>query len=70
VVGEVVGGEVLEVEDGEVVEVEDGDNDAVEGSAETEVGVAMEEKDMIDPEVVGRIVGRSDEDGAGEDKPP
>lgn len=76
-VGEVAGGEVVRVEDGEVVKVdgevvrvEDRVNDVVEGSADTEVGVAMVDKDTIDPELVGRMVGRLDDDGAGEDEPP
>jgi formylmethanofuran dehydrogenase subunit C len=72
VVGDVAGREVVEMEEDVVVvvvEMEEGDV-VVEGSADTEVGVAMVEKDMIDPELVGGIVGRSDDDGAGEDKPP
>jgi hypothetical protein len=61
----VVAGEVVRVED------RDDDGDEVEGSAEdTEVGVAIVEKDGTDPELVGRVVGRSDDDSAGEDEPP
>ena len=56
----------------EVVRVEDGDddNDEVEGSADAEVDVAIVEKDRTDPELVGRVVGASDDDSAGEDEPP
>ena len=78
VVGEVAGGEVVKVEDGEVVRIEDGevvevedrDGDVMEGSTDTEEGVAMVEKDMADPEPVGKIVGRLDNDSTGEDEPP
>jgi hypothetical protein len=70
VVGEVEGGEVVEVEVKEVIKAEDGDDDVVVGSADAGVGVAMVETVMTDPEVVGRIVGRLDDDGAGEDEPP
>jgi hypothetical protein len=64
----VVAGEVVRVEDGDD---DDDDDDEVEGSAEdVEVGVARVEKDRTDPELVGRVVGRSDDDSAGEDEPP
>jgi hypothetical protein len=61
---------VVSVVAGEVVRVEDSDDDVVEGSADVEVGVAIVEKVMTDPELVGRIVGRLDDDCAGEDEPP
>ena len=72
VVGELEGGEVVEVEDKKVVKAEDGDGDGdvVGGSTDAGVGVAMVEKVMTDPELVGRIVGRLDDNGAGEDEPP
>jgi len=64
-------GRVVGVVAGEVVTVEGGDdNDDVEGSADMEVDVAMAENDGTDPEVVGREVGRSDDDSAGVDEPP
>lgn len=63
------GGCVVSVIAGEV-RAEDGEDDEVEGSAGAEVDVAIVEKDGTDPEVVGRVVGRSDNDGAGEDEPP
>jgi hypothetical protein len=66
VVGEVAGGEVVKLEDCDG----DGDGDVVEGSTDTEVGVAMVEEDMTDPELAGIIVGRLDDDGVGEDEPP
>lgn len=66
--GEVVAGEVA---GGEVVRAEDCDGDAVDGSTDSEVGVArVEEEDMTDPKLVGRIVGGLNDDGAGEDEPP
>ena len=55
---------------GEVVRVEGGDDNEVEGSAEAEVDIAIVEEDRTDPEDVGRVVGRSDDDSAGEDEPP
>ncbi len=64
------GESVVGVVAGEVVRVEDEDGDEVEGSADVGVGVAIVEKDKTDPELVGRIVGRLGDDGAGEDKPP
>jgi hypothetical protein len=65
--GESVVGEVA----GEVVRVEDGDDDdELEGSADAEVGVEIVEKIRTDPELVGRVVGRSDDDTAVEDEPP
>lgn len=72
VVGEVEGGEVVAIEDKKVVTIEDGnvDGDVVGGSTDAGVGVAMVEKVMTDPELVGRIVGRLDDNGAGEDEPP
>jgi hypothetical protein len=74
VVGEVAGGEVVKAEDcdGEVVKAEDcdGDGDVVDGSTDSEVGVARVEEDMTDPKLVGRTVGRLNDDGAGEDEPP
>ena len=54
---------------GDVVRVEGGDDDEV-GSTDAEVDVAMVGKDRTDPEVVGRVVGRLDDDSAGEDEPP
>jgi hypothetical protein len=64
------GERVVGVVAGKVVRVEDGDDDEVEGSADAEVGVAMVEKVRTDPELVGREVGRLDDDSAGEDEPP
>jgi hypothetical protein len=66
----VVAGEVVRVEDGDDDDDDGDDEDEVEGSADAEVGVAIVEKDRTDPELVGRVVGRSDDDGAGEDEPP
>ena len=69
VVGEVVRREVVEIEDCD----EDGDGDVVGGSTDEEVGVAMAEVDMTDPEVVrsvGGTEGRLDDDGSGEEEPP
>jgi hypothetical protein len=70
--GDEGGGErVVDVVAGEVVRVENGDDkDEVEGSADAEVGVAIVEKVRTDPEVVGGVVGVSDNDSAGEDEPP
>jgi hypothetical protein len=65
-----VAGEVVRVEDGDDNDDDDEDDDEVEGSADAEVGVAIVEKDKTDPELVGRVVGRSDDDSAGEDEPP
>ena len=53
----------------EVVRVEDGDYDEVEGSADAEVAVTIVEKVRTDPELMGRVVGRSDDDSTGEDEP-
>jgi hypothetical protein len=58
----VVAGEVVRVEDGD-----DHDDNEVEGSTDAEVGVAMLEKVRTDPELVGRVLGRSDGDT---DEPP
>jgi hypothetical protein len=74
VVGEVVGREVVKVEDDdgdEVVVVVEGSTEEEVGVARVEeVGVARVENVMTDPELVGKIVGRLDDDGAGEDEPP
>jgi hypothetical protein len=48
------GKSVVGVVAGEVVRVEDGDDEEVEGSADTEVGVAIMERVRTDPELVGR----------------
>jgi hypothetical protein len=61
--GESVAGVVA----GEVVRAEEGDDEEeVESSADAEVGVAIVEKDRTDSE----LVGRSDDDSAGEVEPP
>ena len=70
VVGEVEGGELVAIEDKKVVTIEDGNGDVVGGSTDAGVGVAMVEKVMTDLELVGRIVGRLDDNGAREDEPP
>ena len=67
VVGEVVRREVVEREDC------DEDEDVVGGSADAEVGAAMVEVVMTDPEVVrivGGTEGKLDDDGSGEEEPP